>query len=230
MLPDHVLSTQVIFGQYLTPDGEDPSYLVDYEYGGIGISDPSAGLRYQIWTARLTRGVNGFAEIYISAPNTPEFLAYSDFGITTVSLAFDQNMKQALAFLQEGVAKLWWYDTTIPGYVLISLPAGTNFPKLCLDDKRFEQTATSDILLTYTRAGVLYFREQRDRFLIEYELRTDVVGDVLQFGMTEVNRVQWAVGLLDYPVGLPIHRAVTGGRRRRTTQGDIRKVVGASYG
>jgi hypothetical protein len=230
MLPDHVLSTIPVIGKYLFPDDLDPSPIVDYELGGVAVSDATQGLKVQVWKVRLKLGVNYIGTVYLSAPNTAEFVVYAGDSISTISLAFDQNMKPALAFMQDEVAKLWWYDNTIPGYDVITLPSDTHIPRICFDDKRNEVVSSADILLTYVRDGSLYFREQRDRFTIEYELKTGIISDVLQFGMTSKNRVQWTFGQFVYPPTYNINRVTTAGRRRITTTGALRKVVGATYG
>jgi hypothetical protein len=230
MLPDHVLSTKPIIAPFLFPRDGEPSPIVDYELGGIALNDPTEGLRYQPWKAKLKIGVNYIGEVYISAVNYTETLHYTASGISSVSMTFDQNMNPAIAYMQQGTAKLRWYDTTIPGYSIISLPAGSQFPRCCLDDKRELQTAASDIILSYVRDGTLYFREQRDRFLVEYTLRTGIVSNLTMLGMNKVNRMQFAFGTIVYPPAYNINRITTSGRRRITTQGKARKVVGATYG
>ena len=230
MLPDHVLSTRPIIAPFLFPRDGAPSPVYDYELGGIGLNNTTQGLRYQAWKGVLKIGVNYIGGVYLSAANYVETLHYSAMGVQTVSLAFDQNMNPAIAYMQNGAAKLRWYDTTIPGYDIITLPAGTSFPRICLDDKRHEQTSTSDIIISYMRDGALYFREQRDRFLIEYTLRSGIVGELVMLGMNEKNRLQFAFGAVKFPPTFNINRITTSGRRRITTQGSVRRVVGATYG
>jgi hypothetical protein len=62
---------------------------------------------------------------------------------------------------------------------------------VCLDDKRPLQNAVSDVILAYTRSGNLYFRAQRDRYLVEYPLATAVTGTLDKVGMNTVNRLQF---------------------------------------
>lgn len=177
MLPGHVLSTTLQYGNFLYPDYLYTDGLVDYELGGKGLSDASTGLMVQVWTATLV-GVPGEAgtSVHVSAPNTPDTLLFQRDGITEISLAFDQNMKPFIAFVAAGQATFWWYDATLPGQKFTDLPVGSSSPKCTLDDKRNLQTlaGTSDILITYIKDDNLYYREQRDRYTIEYLLKADL--------------------------------------------------------
>jgi len=198
MMPDHMLSSQVIAGNYLYPDNLPPSRIVDYEYGGIALNDASQGLMVQVWTLRLDIDpLTDIGTVWLGAPLVPETIQFAAFGITEVSLAFDQNMHPFVAFVESGQARYWWFDALDSTQKFTDLPVGTGPPKACLDDKRFLQTGASDILLSYIRAGTLYFREQRDRYLIEYTLATGVVGQVLQLGMTDKLRVQILTGTFE---------------------------------
>lgn len=195
MIPDESLSLVEMFAPYLYPDDLFVTKLVDYELGGTALNDASDGLEVQKWTLRLeVDELTGMGDVYISADTVAETLLFSGDGITEISLTFDQNMNPAVGFMQSGEARLRWYDATIPGFTIITLPAGTTAPKLCLDDKRNLQTSASDIIMCYERAGSLYFRAQRDRFLVEYLLTTGVDGQVLKIGMNEKYRLQIAVG------------------------------------
>lgn len=160
-----------------------------WEMGGVGISDPSGGLTYQMWHGVLETDTG---TVLLDAPNTPQFVLYSEAGITQMDFSFDQNMKPCLAFTQNGVAKFWWYNTVNLQYEIITLP-GAMTPLVLLDDKRDEQLGQSDIVLFYLRDGRLYYREQRDRFTIEYDSTISGVRRLIRVGFTEGLRVQIAV-------------------------------------
>lgn len=198
MIPDNSLSSTNLPRPYLVPDDRFITKILDYELGGVGLNDASEGLEVQSWTLRLeVDEVTTLGTVYISAPNHPESEVFSGLGITEISLGFDQNMNVAVGYLQAGEAKLRWFDTTIPGITTVTLPAGSSAPKCSLDDKRATQTSTSDIIICYTRSGNLYFRAQRDRFLVEYLLKEGVVGQVLKVGMQDRFRLQIAVGVFE---------------------------------
>lgn len=234
-LPEHLLSTTPVLGNFLPPDDRDPSPLVGYEYGGVALNDPSQGHRVRIWHAKLVvDGVSEIAEVRVGAEDVSDVVFFTSTGITEVDLAFDQNMNPFIAFVEHGIAKYYWYDTALAGYTVSSLPVGSRSPKCTLDDKRKTQTTTSDILLVYMRGTTMYYREQRDRFLIEYTLKTDIGGnDMLLVGMSDQNRVQFLMGLQDYPEATINYRVTTPSdltRNRVTVAGDRRRLVKVSYG
>lgn len=189
MIPNHVFmmappSSKYLWGaELLSKDTES------WEMGGVGISDPSGGLTYQMWhgVLELDSGT-----VLLDAPNTPPFVLYSEAGITQMDFSFDQNMKPCLAFTQNGVAKFWWYNTVNLQYEIITLP-GAMTPLTLLDDKRSDLLGNSDVILMYLRDGRLYYREQRDRFTVEYDSQISGVRRLIRVGFTEGLRVQVAV-------------------------------------
>ena len=186
MLPQQLLSTVPIFGEYLSPDGDRITPLLDYELGGIGLQDPTHGMRYQTWKLEYVSG-----HVFISAPNTRRTILFSRTGITDISLAFDQNMNPFVGFTEGAHSRFYWYDTTVEQMIFTDLPSGSICPRCCLDDKRETQTALSDIIIAYIRADGLYFRAQRDRFLVEYTLQTGLNAKLDRIGMTTQNRIQF---------------------------------------
>jgi hypothetical protein len=143
-------------------------------------------MRYQQWDLQLFGN-----DVIISAANWPPTVLFSKALITEISLAFDQNMNPFVAFVENDVAKFWWFDTVAGMTVFSNLPAGSTTPRCCLDDKRETQTNSSDIILAYVNAGNLYFRMQRDRYGVEYLLKTGVIGGVKRLGVSTVNRLQF---------------------------------------
>src|SRR5690606_9335710 len=95
----------------------------------------------------------------------------------------------------DGSAAFRWFDPTLAAFDVVELPAGTTSPRCVLDDKRHVSgtiAGASDIILAYIRGGALYYRQQRDRFLIEYELANGLHGAELdQIGMNTHNRLQF---------------------------------------
>lgn len=171
MIPEGVLATEAQTSAIVVPVRQPLELLVDYEMGGVALSDPSRGLQVKNWTLRVvTDKDTDQQEIRVSAPGVVETTLISGAAITEAALAFDQNMKPAVAYVQAGAAKLWWFDNTIPGTTIIALPAGVTSPRLCLDDHRPNQTGISDICLFYILAGNLCARYQRERFTVEHVL------------------------------------------------------------
>lgn len=187
MIPNESLSSLLMASTWLAPDNLDTGYLFDFELGGIGLNDPSLGMRVQTWTLQL-RG----DDVVISAENWPEEVLFTRSGVTELSLAFDQNMNPFVAFVEDGDAKFWWFDTNLPGTVFSNLPAGSSNPRCCLDDKRETQTTSSDIILAYILNDNLYFRAQRDRYEDQYLLRETLEGArLIKVGMHRQNRLQF---------------------------------------
>lgn len=192
MLPQNALSTNPVVGNFIQGRAQTVNLLVDYESGGIGLNNPSAGMLYQIWKGELLN----LRDIYISAPNTPRtHLVSTGFACTEISIAFDQNMRPHVAYMDGSFARFYWFDPTIPGPAILTLPAGSRNPKVTLDDKREIHSSDSDIILAYMRGTSLYFRFQRERYLIERLLKTNVVGDLLKIGMADSSRVQFQFGV-----------------------------------
>lgn len=202
MLPQNTLSTTALFAPLQTAAKGPLDLLIDWEMGGVALSDPSMGLQVKLWTLKVYIDRDTEAqEVRISAPGTPESVLIASSGITEVSLAFDQNMKPAVAYLENGVSKLYWYDTTIPGFSTIILPAGSLSPRCTIDDHRDLQVGISDIILAYVRAGNLYYRQQRDRFTVEYLLKT--VGSdakLISVSMNDIHRLQFRLQHVSAPM------------------------------
>lgn len=191
MLPTYSPSSIPITGNYIYGRAQTNNLLIDYEQGGFGISDTSRPLTYQTWKAE----VKNLRDIWVSSPNTPEFIAYSTgYECTEVSLSFDQNMHVFLAFVENKRAKLFWYDPVLPGNSVMLLPIDARNPKLTMDVKESVFTSISDIILFYMRGTSLYCRVQRERFQTEHLIVAGIDGDLLRVGMNDKRRLQYQFG------------------------------------
>lgn len=188
MLPQNVLSTDPVPAQFRYPRNVPRAALIDYEYGGVALQDASKGLRYQVWKCEYLD-----EQVILSAPEVLPFTLLTVPNITELAFTFDQNMNPFVCYeLANGDAKFYWFDSTIPGFTTTTLPSGSLSPRCALDDNRPLQIPISDIILAYVRSGSLYFRAQRDRYLVEYEL-SDLIGGsrLLQIGMNAQLRMQF---------------------------------------
>jgi hypothetical protein len=188
MMPDNVLSTTPVPARFSGARSLSVTKTIDYEDGGIDLNDSSKGLLYQRWRARLIE-----SDVLLSARNTSEFVLFSGDLITEISISFDQNMRPALAFIQDGIAKIWWYDSVIGGMTVTEIGAGVTTPKITMDDKRLVGSRgyqVNDIILAYVRDGNLYTRVQRDRFLIE-TLQAEDVKPLKKIGFSRQLRLQF---------------------------------------
>ena len=188
-LPYDVPSSIAVGGLYLSPDDRLTTPLVDYEEGGIALNDPSQGLQVQSWTCYWDKD-DGW--VYVKADSGSPIQVIQDTTITEISFAFDQNMKISLAYVAAGVVKLYWYDSTLPGYATTTF-ATARSPRVGLDDKRSTQTALSDVIFAYIRGTSLYYRQQRDRYLTERLLRDGVQASLRlkNIGMSKNLRMQF---------------------------------------
>ena len=188
-LPGNALSVPARPGTLLPPDNLGrPLRTTDYELGGIALNDPSQGLQVRNW--RLTLVGN---EVRVAGdPYTTETVVFTEAGITEVSMAFDANMQPAVAYLAFSIAKLRWYDATVPGYDTVILPSDARSLALTMDDKRDSAAAYRDVMLFYFRTNRLFYRQQRERFLTERLLATFVAADleIARVGMNDALRLQ----------------------------------------
>lgn len=172
--------------------------LAPRSIGGAGLNDVSQGLASQLWAGSYD-GVNTI--MTPDATGLPITVAVS-FAVW-FDFCFDQSMNPVIAYAQEdGTSHFRWFDSTIPGYRVTDLPVGTDpWPYCSLDDSRPLESASSDVIVSYTNSGNLYFLQQRDRFGVTYNLGAQPAGAVLvQAGMSNVNRFQFEFAELLPPI------------------------------
>lgn len=163
MIPDYVLSSEAVPSEIYGAKAKVTSPTVDFEDGGIALNDPSEGLLYQEWAGRIVCN-----EIVLNSPTVADTVIYSGAEISEMSFTFDQNMRPAAAFVDQGTMALLWYDTSLASEVVTYISGSS--PRIVLDDKRAYFLADSDIILFYLKGNQLLMRLQRDRFLNVYTL------------------------------------------------------------
>jgi len=177
MIPDNEAASPSHISGFEVPvktlSAEDK--LQDWEMGGKALNDPSEGLRVQLWKFTLVVDeVTGASSIYVEAPSVVKTLLFTGTDVSEIAGAFDQNMNPVVAYMESTTPKLWGWDPTAGAMVHTSLPAGCYDLRVSLDDKRRFNVAESDVILSYVRGGSLYYRYQRDRYLVEYLLSTNI--------------------------------------------------------
>jgi hypothetical protein len=197
MLPDMTLSTMSDPATFVGGRAFPVQKHIDYELGPIAIRDPARGLMHQIWRARMENQY-----VYLSAPNVAEFVLLDLPKVTEISFTFDQNANPIFAYVQDGIAKLYWFDASIADYVTTVFGADVLTPRITLDDKRLTQRSVSDVLLFYQRDSKLMMRMQRERFSIEHALASNVTDGVVKCGMMRNLRV--GVQLAQYQMAVNI--------------------------
>jgi len=165
-LPDNRASLTPVVRPFLGPDGRAlDDALVSYERGGIALNDPSQGMDVRTWKV--------FADdqgIWIQSRqvDTPILFIQGE-EINYVDLAFDNNMNPVICYRQLEVVKLSWFDPQTSVRITTEYPMA-HVGCVTLDDKRPGFTSTNDVLFIYARDEGIYYRQQRDRYGVEYYL------------------------------------------------------------
>lgn len=190
MIPEIRLSTTAVFGPFKWPIKQREKPLLGYHMGGVAISDGSQGRELKLWTVEYDKETG---DVYVYAPGTPSTVLFTAADVEELDLAFDQNMRPVVAYVQAGQGKYYWYDPTIENYTHTSLPSGSITPRCCVDDTRREFANISDIVIAYLRSGTLYVRLQSERYLTEHSMQTGLGADarLVDVGMNEKLRLQW---------------------------------------
>jgi hypothetical protein len=191
-LPDNALSSTPVASPLIAPDSDPRAdFSEDYERAGVAVNDPTQGLDVKTW-----RGWTDGTSVFVAPLPTlsPVTTVVTGANITEVALSFDQNMEPTVAYVEGGMVKLRWYDSQAGSTVTTSW-LGVRSPMLTLDDKRATAGSTSDIIFAYIRDGQARYRQQRDRYNVEYTLGP-VPGPssrLLRVGMGVNNRLQFKV-------------------------------------
>lgn len=142
-----------------------PYSVKNVTIGPVGLNDPSEGLHFKFWAAYVDSNDLIIEDIELSTTN---FILNEPDGIENVALAFDQNANDTFAYITGvGELKLRWFDTSVDDDVIINLGQAQSLT-LTMDMKYYPTSNKSDILLFYIRDNAIYFRVQRDKYLIEY--------------------------------------------------------------
>lgn len=188
MLPDNTL-TELDRASFLPPRNKSQTATKCWELGGIALSDTSEAMQYYWYGYVKGKGIY----LQRSGAEPVAVLAFAG-DVTEMSFSFDQNMRPTIAYVENGVAKLYWYDASAAKNVLTLYPNITN-PRLSLDDKRKFNIGNSDIIFAYViDHNRLCYRLQRERYGAEHVLLTDTTKSVDEplklnvIGMSTANR------------------------------------------
>ena len=183
-LPEPLLIDGGVTTPFLHPRSKSYPLTESWDNGGVALSDPSEDLTRYVWQA-WTDGTT----ITVKRDDLDTYhVVLMDTNITEVDLTFDQNMRPCIAYVANGISKLYWYDTQQAKQVIDEYPLITN-PRVSLDDKRRFNVANSDIIFAYQKGDQLCYRVQRERFTIEHVLATNPKKRLLwRIGMGRNNR------------------------------------------
>ena len=182
--PEPLLLANTVTTQFLPPRSKNYPLTESWDNGGVALGDSSQDLTKYVWQA-WTDGTT----ITVKRDDLDAYhVVLMDTNITEIDLTFDQNMRPCIAYVANGISKLYWYDTFQAKQVVDEYPLIRN-PRVSLDDKRRFNVANSDIIFAYQKGDTLCCRVQRDRFTIEYELATNTAKRLLwRIGMGRNNR------------------------------------------
>lgn len=183
-LPEPYLETDKLLTPFLYPRSKNYPLTESWDNGGVNLSDPSEPLTKYIWKA-WTDGTS----IKVKRDDLDDYhVVLIDTNITEVDLTFDQNMKPCIAYVADGISKLYWYDAQQAKQVISEYPDIRN-PRVSLDDKRRFNVANSDIIFAYQKGDMLCYRIQRERYSVEHVLETNPKKRLLwRIGMGYNNR------------------------------------------
>lgn len=183
-LPEPLLIADGVTTPFIYPRSKNYPLTESWDNGGVALSDPSQDLTKYVWQA-WTDG----ATITVKRDDLDTYqVVLMDSNITEIDLTFDQNMRPCIAYVANGISKLYWYDTFQAKQVIDEYPAIRN-PRVSLDDKRRFNVSQSDIIFAYQKGNTLCYRVQRERFTIERVLVTNTKKRLLwRIGMGRNNR------------------------------------------
>ncbi len=162
MIPSNAFTPVPDPAPYLPPYDLPFTKLEHVVRGGIAIGDASKGRDYQNWQVRYQGG-----NIEVLPVGGSVAFSMTVAGVQTLSLAFDNNMGIVLCWMASNGANLYYFNTLTAAYTTRNFNDITSC-RVVVDDGRDFYTAASDVIFGYTRAGNLYWRQQRDRYDVEY--------------------------------------------------------------
>ena len=190
MIPDNRLSSELMLADWLIekPDSEF-TRTEGYEYGPSALYDTNSELTAALW--KYTYRDN---QVFMKKDGTDTEIAIDTvMNATDIAVCFNQSSQPVIAYMAGGITYLKWFDTNIQEYVVTELGPGLSSPRIILDIKD-KKSSQSDVVLFYFRNNqTLCARYQRDRYSIEYVLKSTSPHKILRVGMNKINRVQFLI-------------------------------------
>jgi hypothetical protein len=144
----------------MAPVDEPYTPLYQKVWGGTAIGNGVAGRQVQYWEVSYETG-----SIRVRPEGGAEAFSLPVAGVTSCSLAFDQNMGVVLAWQTATGSFIYFYSST-GAYTTLEV-TGTTSCRIVVDDLRIESTASSDVIFAYTLDNTLYWRQQRENYTIQ---------------------------------------------------------------
>lgn len=160
MIPDNTITSAPIISNFAYLEGQPYKPLYQQVMGGVALNNPTLGRLVQTWSVEYISGA-----IEIRSSDGTLVFSMTQPNVQTISLAFDNNMSPVLAWVTTGGANLYYYDTITASYITRFF-AGVDSCRVAVDDPRDFYNTKSDVIFGYTLFGVVYWRQQRDRYEI----------------------------------------------------------------
>lgn len=151
-------------GPFLAPYNERFNPFRQNVLGGISLNNGSQGRMVQQWTIWYDKDIN---YIFVGPKDQSPVWSRPEPGVLGLSLAFDNNMNLVIAYRKIDGCYLYYYNTLSSGYTTRFFPDATAC-RVAVDDPRDFNNGNSDVIFVYTLNNKLYYRQQRDRYDIEY--------------------------------------------------------------
>lgn len=186
MIPTNSLSSVTITSNLIGSKKKRFNIIEDYESGDIALNTVSNGLMFQEWKMWIENNSN-----ILLKPDNQELpiLIYSGADIDYITFTFDKNMNLIYLYRESGVWKFNWFDTSTNNKTITEYSNEYSDFQLIFDDKRSEVSNSDDVLLFYVKNKNLYYRQQRDRYTIEYLLKENITGRLCNVCMGANNRL-----------------------------------------
>ena len=162
MIPGNSFTSPPVVSQFIYPYSNQYFPLSQDVLGGLAIGNSSLGRQLKVWNVSY----NG-AFINVKPEDGPVAFSLAAAPVTSVSLAFDNNMGLVLCWTTGTGANLYYFDALTSQYVTRNF-LGISSCRVCVDDARDFYLANSDVIFSYTLTGGLYWRQQRDRYDVQY--------------------------------------------------------------
>lgn len=184
MIPSNTISVLSSGGSLL------PKHFAAYDTetyfrGGVSVADGSQGIDVQDWHCRISGD-----DIVIEPLTSGTGVTLHMTGVQAASAAFDRNMQPAVAYVVGGECYFLWFDTITQTFVTTHYPSVRNI-MVVHDDVRDSSAITSDVMVTYQRGPGVFWRQQRDRYGVEYTAAAHAPGELNAFGMSNQWRLLW---------------------------------------
>lgn len=190
MIPENRLSTQVMLSEWMItkPDSEF-TRTEGYEYGPLAPYNTESELDAVVWKYTYKNNT-----VFIQRDGEETKIEIDTINdATDLSVCFNQAAQPVTVYMTAGTTFLKWFDTNTQEYVVTDLGSGLSSPKVVLDIKD-KKSSQSDVVLFYFRNNqTLCARYQRDRYSIEYTLKSMSPHRILRVGMNRINRIQFLV-------------------------------------